>query len=179
MFPLGHFGAALLFTAPIAAGLHPRTQTGFTAYALATALAPDFDTYVPGLTHHGATHTFTFAALVGLAGGALASAAVVAARRTTEDSFLQQFDPVRVFAFVALGFFVGTASHVVSDVFVLLPGTQPVSPFWPFSTETYRIEFLRLGSPIRNALFVLVGFAVHGVVGWRASPETGRTLRTD
>ncbi|WP_162224257.1 metal-dependent hydrolase [Halorussus salinus] len=179
MYPLGHFGVALLFTAPIAAGLRPRTQTGFTSYALAAALVPDFDRHVPGLVHHGITHTFAFAAVVGLVGGVVASVAVVVSRRTSEEGFGDEFDPVRVFAFVSLGFFVGTASHVVGDLLVLLPGTKPVSPLWPFSTETYRVEFLRLGNPVRNAVFLVVGLAGHGVVSWRASPDTGRSLRTD
>lgn len=56
MYPLGHFGIALLFAAPVAAVLHPQTQTGFTVYMMLTTWFPDFDQYIPGLVHHGITH---------------------------------------------------------------------------------------------------------------------------
>lgn len=178
MYPFGHFGIALLFAAPVAALLHPRTQTGFTVYALMAAWLPDLDMYVSGLAHHGVTHTFAFAILAGLAGGTLAAVAVVVSQRSTGEGLVEQFDPVRVFAFVALGLFVGTASHVIGDVLILLPGTQPVSPFWPIGEQTYQFGIRHLGAPVRNAAMMLVGLAVHAVVSWQASSDAGRTLST-
>lgn len=176
MYPLGHFGLALLFAAPVAAVLHPRTQTGFTVYAMLAALGPDIDNYVPGLAHHGVTHTFTFGVVAGLVGGTLAATGVFVARKSTREGRVEQFDPPRVFAFVALGLFIGVSSHVVGDVLILLPGTQPVSPFWPIGEKTYQFGIRHLGAPVRNALLILVGLAIHAVISWRAHPEGGRTL---
>lgn len=178
MYPLGHFGIALLFAAPVAALLHPRTQTGFSVYVILTALLPDLDNYVPGLVHHGVTHTFAFGIIAGVGGGALAAVAVVVSQRSTEEGLVEQFDPVRVFAFVALGLFIGVSSHVVGDILILLPGTQPVSPFWPIGEQTYQFGITHLGAPIRNATLILAGLALHAVVSWRASPKKGRTLST-
>lgn len=178
MYPFGHFGMALLFTAPVVALLHPRTQTGFTVYAMIASWFPDFDLYIPGLVHHGITHTFAFAVVAGLAGGALAAIGVFVARESTREGFIEQFHPVRVFAFVGLGLFLGVSSHVVADILVLLPGTQPVSPLWPISNQTYQFGITHLGAPVRNGILILVGLALHAVVSWRASPEDGRTLTT-
>ena len=176
MYPLGHFGIALLFAAPVAAILHPRTQTGFTVYVLLAAWFPDFDLYLPGFVHHGVTHTFMFAVVAGIVGGALAAVAVVVARISTREGLGEQFDPIRVFAFVGLGLFLGTASHVVGDILILLPGTQPVSPFWPISHQTYQFGIRHLGAPVRNAAMILLGLTIHGVIAWYASPEGGGTF---
>lgn len=178
MYPLGHFGMAILFAAPVAALLHPRTQTGFSVYVILTALLPDLDNYVTGLVHHGVTHTFAFGVVAGLVGGALAAVAVAASQKLTGEGLVEQFDPIRVFAFVALGLFIGVSSHVVGDVLILLPGTQPVSPFWPIGEQTYQVGITHLGAPVRNAVLILVGLAIHAIISWRASPKKGRTLST-
>jgi inner membrane protein len=176
MYPLGHFGLALLFTVPFVALLHPRTQTGFTVYAMLAALLPDLDNYVAGLVHHGLTHTFAFGVIMGLVGATIAAVAVVVSQRTTGERLVEQFDLTRVFAFVALGLFVGVSSHVIGDVLILLPGTQPVSPFWPLGEQTYQFGITHLGAPIRNALLILIGFSIHAAISWGASPDRGRTL---
>ena len=88
MYPIGHFGMALLFAAPVAAVLHPRTQTGFTVYTLIAAWTPDLDMYIPGLTHAGITHTVTFAVIAGITGGILAAVAVFVARKSTSGDSL-------------------------------------------------------------------------------------------
>lgn len=178
MYPLGHFGMALLFAAPVAALLHPRTQTGFTLYTLVAAWLPDFDTYIPGVIHRGIMHTVTFAVGAGIGGGVVAAATVIVAHKLTGNELLEQFDPVPVFVFVSLGFLIGIVSHLVGDILVFVPGSEPVSPFWPISEQTYQFEITRLGAPARNAVMILVGLGIHAVVSWRASPEAGRTLST-
>lgn len=169
---------ALLFAAPVAAVLHPRTQTGFTVYTLIAAWTPDLDMYIPGLTHAGITHTVTFAVIAGIVGGILAAVTVFAARKSTPERLVEQFDPMRVFAFVGVGLFIGVISHIVADFLVLVPGTRPVSPFWPVSNQTYHFGITNLGAPIRNAVMILAGLALHAVISWRTSPEGGRTLST-
>lgn len=167
MYPLGHFGAALLFAAPVAALLDPRKQTGFTVYALSAAWLPDLDKHVSALTHHGITHTVAFGVVAGAAGGVAVAGGLVVARKATGRGLAERFAPGRVFAFVGLGLFLGVLSHVTADVLVLLPGTQPVSPFWPVSEQTYRVEIAHLGAPVRNAALVVLGIVVHAVVSWR------------
>ena len=178
MYPIGHFGMALLFAAPVAAVFHPRAQTGFTVYTLMAAWLPDFDMYIPGLVHAGITHTVMFAVVAGIAGGALAAVVVFVAREWISEGFVEQFDPTRVFAFVGVGLFIGVISHLVADILILVPGTRPVSPFWPISNQIYQFGITSLGAPVRNAVMILVGLAVHGVISWRASPEGDRILST-
>lgn len=167
MYPLGHFGMALLFVAPVAALVGPRTQTGITVYAVFAAWLPDLDKHVGSLTHHGVTHTVTFGVVAGVAVGAAAAGVLVVARTATDGGLAERFDPGRVFAFVGLGLFVGVLSHVTADVLILLPGTQPVSPFWPVSHQTYQIEFVPLGAPVRNGGLLVLGTVVHAVLSWR------------
>lgn len=166
----------MLFAAPFAAMLHPRTQTGFTLYVMIAAWLPDLDLYVPGVAHHGVTHTVTFGVVAGLVGGALAAGTVVVLKGPTRGGFFDRFDPVRVFEFVALGLFVGVLSHVVGDFLILLPGTQPVSPFWPISERTYQFGVVRLGAPVQNAILIAAGLALHAVISWRTSFDGGTTL---
>lgn len=169
MYPLGHFGTALLFAAPVAALLGSRTQTGFTVYVLFAAWLPDLDKHVAGLTHHGITHTVTFGVIAGVAVGAVAAGGVAAAGTATDSGVAERFDPARVFAFVALGLFLGVASHVTADVLVLLPGTQPVSPFWPLGDQSYQVEMVDLGAPVRNGGLLVLGTVAHAVVSWRTA----------
>ena len=171
MYPIGHFGIALLLSAPVVAFLRPRTRTGFTLFALFAAGFPDVAKHVPWLVSHGRTNTVAFALAVGVVGGALAGASVVVGKRASAGGPTDQFDPVRVFWFVGAALFLGTLSHVVGDMLVLLPGTQPVSPFWPVSDWTVQFEVLKLGKPLRNAVFLLVGLAVHAGIARRAPPN--------
>jgi membrane-bound metal-dependent hydrolase YbcI (DUF457 family) len=167
MYPLGHLGTALLFAAPVAALLGPRTQTGFTVYALFAAWLPDLDKHVSALTHHGVTHTVAFGVVAGLAAGAAAAGVVAVARATTGRGLAERFDPGRVFAFVALGLFLGVVSHVTADVLVLLEDAQPVSPFWPVGQQSYAVEVVDLGAPVRNGGLLVLGTVAHAVVSWR------------
>lgn len=178
MYPLGHFGMALLFAAPVAALLHPRTQTGFTLYTLVAAWLPDVDTYIPGVIHRGIMHTVTFAVGAAVGGGVVAAVTVIVARKLTRNELIEQFDPVPVFVFVSLGILLGMVSHLIADILVVVPGTEPVSPFWPITEQAYQFEITRLGAPVRNAVLILLGLGIHAVVSWRASPEAGRTLST-
>lgn len=173
MYPLGHFGTALLFAAPVVALVGSRTQTGFAAYVLVTAILPDLDSHVPGLTHHGVTHTVAFAVTVGLVGGTLAGGTVWAARKWFDQFVVDQLRPRRIFQYATLGLFLGVVSHVTADVLVLLPGSQPVSPFWPVSDLKLTVEVVPLGAPLRNGLLLGAGLAVHAYLSWRVPAERG------
>lgn len=159
---------ALLFVAPVAALLDRREQTGLTVYALFAAWLPDLDKHVAALTHHGLTHTVAFGVVAGVAVGAAVAGGLVVARKATGRGLAEQFDPGHVFAFVGLGLFLGVVSHVTADVLVLLPGSQPVSPFWPVSDRVFRVEFADIGAPVRNGSLLALGVVAHAVVSWRA-----------
>jgi len=163
MYPAGHYGVAMLFAVPIPFVLGRRTGTVVSAFVLVAALLPDLDNHLPYVTHHGVTHTFLFAAVAGVVGGALATAAFVAYVRVAGEPRSSRLTAKTVFAWAAVGLFLGTSAHVVADVLVLLPGTQPVSPFWPVFERKLHVEVFDLGAPVRNLLFLLAGLAAQAV----------------
>jgi MFS family permease len=127
------------------------------------ALRPDLDHHLPDVTPHGVPHPFLFAAVAGVVGGALAVGAFAASVRVAGEPRSRRLAAKTVFAWAAVGMFLGTSSHVVADVLVLLPGTQPVSPFWPVSERNPRVEVFDLGAPVRNLLFLVAGLAAQAV----------------
>lgn len=161
MYPLGHYGLALLFSAPLAYYLGKRTGTAFTLFALLATLLPDVDNHLPYVVHHGLTHTFAFAVLAGVVGGAVAAIGIAAYASLNGPASFGLLAPKRVFVYATVGVFLGTASHVVGDIFILFPGTQPVSPFWPMSERKFHVGFWALGYLWRNLLLLLLGLLAH------------------
>lgn len=164
MFPLGHFGVALLATAWLALVRSARVTTGVTVVALFAAWLPDADRLLPHATHHGLTHTLGFAAGLAVAGGGVAAAGALLARASI--SSVPRVQPRRVAGYCALGLFLGTGTHVLGDVVMLLPGPQPVSPLWPLSGAAVRIEVLPYGVVARNVGLFVGGLAAHAVTVW-------------
>lgn len=177
VYPLGHLGMALLFAAPVAVLLDRKTATGFSLFVLVTALLPDVDTYVPFLTHHGATHTIAFAVVAGPVGGLLIAGGLVALRAATDSAALRRLSPTRVFLLGGLAVSVGALSHVVSDLLVVLPGTEPIPLFWPVVGEKYEIAVVHLGGPVRNAGLFVGGLLAHMVVSWRVANGGARAAK--
>ena len=180
MYPTGHYGVALLVAAPVAAFLGRRSGTVFSTFVLLVALLPDLDRHVPGVVHHGVTHTFLFAAVAAVVIGALGGATYWAYVASPATPRWPNLSPGRVFVWATAGAFLGISSHVVADVLVLLPGTQPVSPFWPVFNRKLTYEVVPLGAPVRNLALLLAGFAAQIAVfhfDWRPSPP-GRTVRS-
>lgn len=167
MYPTGHYGVALLVTSPFVPFLGRRAGTVFSTFVLLTALLPDLDRHVPYTTHHGVTHTFLFAAVSAVAVGTLAGVgfyASVAVRGTPRANVTTR----RAVVWATAGVFLGVASHVVADVLVLLPGTQPVSPFWPVFDRRLHVEVIPLGAPVRNVLLLAGGFVAQALAFRRA-----------
>ena len=173
----------LLFAAPVAAFLDRKTATAFSLFALLAALLPDVDSYVPFVTHHGVTHTIAFAVVAGLFGGILLAAGLVALRAATDSATLRRLSPTRVFLLGGLSISLGVVSHVVADLLVILPGTEPIPLFWPLVARKYEITVVHLGGPVRNAALFVGGLLAHALVSWRVAnrtsedPETGRAIR--
>ena len=172
MYPLGHLGTGLLLVAPVAALQQPRTLTGLTMVTLFAALLPDLDLYLPYVTHHGITHSIGFAVGLGVVGGLLAAGTIAVLQDHTDVIDAGRFSPRRVLLYVGLGLFIGVVSHVVADLLVTLPGTEPVSAFWPLSDRTLEIRAVPLGAPLRNAILIAAGLGVHALVSRHAERVT-------
>lgn len=164
MYPTGHYGVALLVASPVVALLGRKSGTVFSTFVLFVALLPDLDKHVPYVTHHGVMHTFLFAAVSGVVVGAMTAAAYLAYVASMGPPRSSKLTAERVFVWATAGTFLGVASHVLADVLVLLPGTQPVSPFWPVFERKLAIEVVPLGAPIRNVGVMLVGFTAQFLV---------------
>ncbi|WP_435180702.1 metal-dependent hydrolase [Halorussus sp. AFM4] len=164
MYPAGHYGVALLVAAPVAAFLGRKAGTVFSTFVLLVAVLPDIDKHVPGVVHHGVTHTFLFAAVAAVVVGALAGAAYWAYVVSPATPRWPTLSPKRVFVWATVGTFLGVAGHIVADVLVLLPGTQPVSPFWPVFNRKLHYEIVPLGAPVRNLALLAAGFAVQAAI---------------
>ena len=150
MYRNGHFGAALLFYAPLAFVLAAIGQSDLAllgaAVAVALAMLPDYDQRVPGLPHRGPTHTVWFAVVVGVAIGVLGG--VVGAN----------LGVLAALGYGVLGFLVGTLtvlSHVAADS--LTP--MGVRPFEPWSSKRYTVRLVDAGNPIANHVILVLGAA--------------------
>lgn len=129
--PIGHYLFGLSITQTFARDEHEKRQAFWLA---AVACLPDLD-IVPGVMvgklnqfHHGASHSFTAAAICSLAAGLL----------------FKMWTGKRCFEFVFL-FFVLYSSHVILDFMSLDPGIISGVPlFWPWSHETYQSNWLLL-----------------------------------
>lgn len=160
MYPAGHYGIAMLLATPVAFFLGRRAGTVFSAFVLLVAVLPDLDKHLPFVTHHGVTHTFLFAALGGFAIGTLAAVVYRGYIAVSATSRWPDLHLKRVFVWATTGAFFGIASHVMADVLVLLPGKQPISPFWPVFDRKLTIEVIPLGAPVRNVGILLVGLVL-------------------
>ncbi|UPV75798.1 metal-dependent hydrolase [Halorussus limi] len=164
MYPTGHYGVALLAAAPVASFLGRRSGTVFSMFVILVAVLPDLDRHLPYVTHHGVTHTFLFAAVAGVVIGALGAAVYRAYLAVSAASRWPNLSPERVFVWATAGVFIGVSGHVVADILVLLPGTQPVSPFWPVFERKLTVEVIPLGAPVRNVSLLVLGFVAQTAV---------------
>ncbi|MFC4448520.1 metal-dependent hydrolase [Halorussus aquaticus] len=164
MYPTGHYGVALLFAVPFVVLLGRKSGTVFTTFVLFVALLPDLDLHIPGVIHHGVTHTFLFGVVGGLVVGVMAVAVFLVYVALTGPPRSSRLTTRRVFVWATTGAFLGVASHVVADVLVLLPGREPVSPFWPVLSRKIHIEALPLGAPLRNLGLMAFGLTAHALV---------------
>ncbi|RBI59122.1 hypothetical protein DMJ13_23390 [halophilic archaeon] len=146
-----------MFAAPIVYALGRKAGTVYTLIVLLAAMAPDLDRYLPYVTHHGLTHTFAFAIIIGFIGGIIATIGILVYHRIAGPPRFSFLIPRHVLLYTTVALFTGSASHVVADIFVMLPGTQPVSPFWPVNPQHFHIELIPLGAPLRNGLLFLIG----------------------
>ena len=162
MFRAGHYGVALVLYAPVGCALlalgDPTAALAGGAGVLWLTMVPDWDVWLPLVSHRGPTHTLPFVALVaGLAWavtGGVADASGVA--RSVGPLSLPEFaGGVAALALVA---------HLVADL--LTP--MGVAVLWPATGHRYTASVTTADSTAWNyALFALGVFAtaVAGYLG--------------
>jgi inner membrane protein len=155
VFRIGHYGVSLALYAPVGAlllaGSHPTAAVAGGAAVCWLAMLPDVDHRIPGLSHRGPTHTLAFAALVGGAVWAAASAGVSA---TGLDGLA--VGPASLPAFVGAVAGFAVLAHLVGDL--LTP--MGVALLWPLSGDRYSLSMTPADSAAWNyGLFALGVFA--------------------
>jgi inner membrane protein len=153
MYRTGHYGAGLLAYAPLCALLlatgRPILAGAGAVLSLGLSMVPDWDHWLPLLSHRGFTHTVWFALLVGLLLGA-AGWSLGSHLETATRSILAAFGLVLgVLAILA---------HVLADA--LTP--MGVRPFAPLCEDTVSLRVMRAGSPVGNGLLLVLGVLAAG-----------------
>ncbi|WP_162224553.1 metal-dependent hydrolase [Halorussus amylolyticus] len=148
MFRPGHYGVALTLYAPVGCWLlalgHPTLALAGGAGLLWLAMLPDWDTWLPLISHRGPTHTLAFAGLV-------AGAAWVAAAATGFGT--HSVGPVDLRTFAAGIAALSVLSHLAADV--LTP--MGVALLWPVTSRRFTLSVCRANNRIANYLLFALG----------------------
>jgi len=151
VYRTGHYGAALLAAAPLAAGLavvaSAEVAIGAAIAVLVLTPLPDYDQRVPLIEHRGPTHTVGFALVVGAGSAAVG---------WVLGSGVAPFGPV---AGAVLGGTVGTLAilaHLAADVVT----PAGIEPFWPVSDRHYSLGWVRAANPLANYGLLALGAVV-------------------
>ena len=160
---LGYVAMGLLWSVPAWYRWDGRVSLVFVGYVLAASILPDVDLVLPGVPHHGPTHTLAFVLVVALVAGAVV--AVLAERALTrlwiEDEGCL---PARstIYAFGTTGLLVGGVSHLVLDLLSTGVNGPPLRPLWPLLTEPMSIDLLSaLREPSWSASFLVLALSLH------------------
>jgi inner membrane protein len=156
----GHYGLALLLSAPIVAVIGLTTTsvaTGipFGAVAVGTSMLPDIDLHIPGVRHRGPTHTVGFGIVASVVVGIIALGVV------TVFYDLASLEYLSAFAYAFSASLVGIASHLLGDALTIGSGRYGVRPWWPFSNRVLRFGVTRSNSFVWNNGLLGVGIAVY------------------
>lgn len=160
MYPLGHYGMALLFAAPSARFLSRRRSALFTLLALLVSTVPDMDLFVPYTHHHGGMHTLLFVIVGSVAVGLAFTGIAAGYRMALRDRLGTPVLPEReVFRLTTAAFAVGIGSHLVADAIAIPIADNLLKPFWPVSDAVVEFYLIYPGDPLWN-----VGLFAAGVV---------------
>lgn len=154
MFRPGHYGVALLLYAPVGCALlvlgDPTAALAGGAGVLWLTMLPDWDSWLPFISHRGPTHTLPFVALV--TGTTWAVTGGVAEAVTLTRSV----GPVSLPTFAAGVAALSILAHLVADL--LTP--MGVAMLWPVSGRRYTVGVTTADNTLWNyALFALGVFA--------------------
>lgn len=172
MYRPGHYGAALLLTAPLSFVLGWPGGAVFSAVVLATTMLPDVDTRLSSVRHRGITHTLAFAVGVGLVGslvGAVGWHVLVA----LDPGLVGPIGPFPrqdvgssvggAALFVGGSSFLGCVSHLAADALTPGEGPNAMRPLWPLSPRVIRLGVADVDSPTWNWGLLLVGLLAQAV----------------
>lgn len=169
---MGHLAIGLLAAAPAWFVWDGRVSLAFVAFVVSTVMLPDVDLVlrlaVPGVEHHGVTHTFVFILLVAVVAGVVAARGLAPHIERwwlrSEGHFVPRGE---IYGFVTGGLVLGGASHVFADMLSAPDIAPPVSPLWPFVTEPISFDVIFYSSIWWNLGLLLVAGCVHAVLAYR------------
>ena len=163
---LGHLAIGLLWAIPAWFVWDRRVSAAFVAFVLLTSMVPDVDLYLPGVPHHGVTHTVVFVVAVSLVVGAIvASLATGTLRRWWRRDEGRVPSWSSLYAFVIGGLLVGGLSHLFGDMLATASFERTIEPFWPFLDKPVSIYLIQhYSAPLWNGGLLLVALAVHLVL---------------
>ncbi|MFB6128947.1 MAG: metal-dependent hydrolase [Halorhabdus sp.] len=174
---LGHVAIGLLAATPAWFLWDRRVSGAFVAFVLTTVMLPDVDLYVPGVAHHGVTHTVVFGVLVSLSGGAvLAMGATQTLSRWWRRDEGRRVSWAGLYVFVAGGLLVGGLSHVFADMLSTAAVERPVEPFWPFFRKPFSLYAIQhYSAPVWNGALLVFATSLHlALYALDVSPVTSR-----
>lgn len=176
---LGHVAMGLLWAVVAWILWERRTSLAFIGLVLLTVVVPDVDLYLPGVVHHGVTHTVLFVSFIALLGGASASiVATPVLRRWWNRNGDDSVSRIAVFGFVVSGLLLGGLSHLFIDMLSAgSGGNPPLEPFWPVITKPFSIDFIYYSSFRWNGGLLAVALLVHAVLFFLDGDRTTRPHR--
>ena len=156
----GHYGLALLLSAPFVAALgltSTSVATGipFGVLAVGSSMLPDLDLHLPGVRHRGPTHTVVFGVITsGVVG-------IVGLGVTSVFFDLTVIGFASAFAYACSASLVGILSHLLGDALTVGSGRYSVRPWWPYSDRPLRFGVTRSGSFLWNNGLLGLGIALY------------------
>lgn len=160
---LGHVAMGLLWAVPAWFLWNRRVSLAFFGSVLLTVMFPDIDLYLPGVVHHGLTHTVLFVTVVALCGGVLLTPVVTPTlRRWLNRSEDEPIGRKSVYVFVASGLLLGGLSHIFIDMLSAgTGGNPPLEPFWPVVTQSISIDFFYYNAFVWNGGLFVVALVIN------------------
>lgn len=135
----GHIGLGMLLYAPLAYHFTATDQLTLMAMGLVAAVvhsyAPDFDLWLPGVSHRGITHTFLGGFIAALL-TSIGAAGFIAAGYSSLSPTLSGYATIMGLTFTVS--FVGFVSHLAGDI--LTP--MGITPFEPWSSRKYSLRLV-------------------------------------
>lgn len=146
---LGHVAMGLLWTVPAWFLWEQRISLTFIGFVLFAVMIPDVDINLPGVVHHGVTHTVVFVTGVALFGGALVTLVSAPMLRRWWRQSDRKSASRTVFGLTSGGLFVGGLSHLLIDMLSAgATGNPPLEPFWRVSQAVlhrfYLLQFVQV-----------------------------------
>ncbi|PSQ28005.1 hypothetical protein BRD03_04695 [Halobacteriales archaeon QS_9_68_17] len=165
--PIGHLGMALLWAAPAWLIWDGRVSLAFIGFTVVTAHLPDADLYLPGIPHHGVTHTLVFVTVFAVLVGGVVEYAL---KDRLERQFLKERGYTAstggLFLFVCGGLLLGGTSHIFADLLSAPDIAAPLKPFWPVVDGPVVIDVVWYASPWWNEGLLAVALLVHAALAY-------------